>query len=202
MYTPSYYNEKDRSTLIEFMQAHNFATLVSSSNNMPIASHLPFIVDKADEKIILTSHIARANPQWKTLLNNELLIIFQGPHAYISPSNYEKKQNVPTWNYMAVHAYGKAKIIENHYEVVSLMERIIKHFENDFIQQWKTLSAEYIDGMLKAIVCFEIEITKLEGQFKLSQNKTKQEQQTIISNLEKSENPIEQALAQEMKKKL
>jgi transcriptional regulator len=202
MYIPSYYKEEDINALYEFMCAHNFAILISSANDTIRATHLPFVIEKKEDKIILISHMAKANPQWKEFLNKELLIIFQGPHAYISPSHYEKKQNVPTWNYIAVHAYGKCKLIEKKEDVIKLMEHTIHKFENKFMEQWETLPKEYIDGMLKAIVCFEIEITKLEGKFKLSQNKTKIEQQNIISNFEKSNNSIEQELAKEMKKKL
>jgi transcriptional regulator len=146
--------------------------------------------------------MARANPQWKSFGENELLVVFQGPHGYISPSHYELKQNVPTWNYIAVHAYGKAKLIEEPAAVFSLMELTINTFEKEFFQQWKELSPEYVNGMLKAIVAFEIEVTQLEGKFKLSQNKTKHEQQNIISSFEKSDDSVQKELAEEMKKKL
>jgi len=201
MYIPPYYKEENINALYEFMCAHNFATLISSANDTIRATHLPFVTEKRGDKIILISHMAKANPQWKELLGKELLVIFQGPHAYISPTHYEKKQNVPTWNYIAVHAYGTIKLIEKKEDVIELMEHTIHRFEKEFMEQWKNLSEDYINGMLKAIVCFEIEVTKLEGKFKLSQNKTKTEQQNIISNFEKSTNSVEQELAKEMKKK-
>jgi transcriptional regulator len=201
MYIPPDYKENDEQKLIAFMQAHNFALLVSCDNKTPVATHLPFIIEKREEKIFLISHMARANPQWQTF-NENLLVIFQGPHAYISPSHYEKQQNVPTWNYIAVHAYGKPKLIENSKDVFDLMERTINNFEKDFFAQWKNLSPEYVNGMLKAIVAFEIEVKKLDGKFKLSQNKTKNEQQNIISSFEKSEDSVQRELAEEMKKKI
>lgn len=201
MYIPPYYREEDGQKLIGFMLAHNFANLISSSNNVPVATHLPFVIEQRDEKIFLISHMARANPQWQSFRGSELLIIFQGPHAYISPQHYEKQQNVPTWNYIAVHAYGKARIIEKEEDVMNLMERTIHNFEKEFYEQWKTLSPAYVSGMLKAIVAFEIEVTKLEGKYKLSQNKTKNEQQAIINSFEKSDDSAIREIAEEMKKR-
>jgi len=202
MYIPPYYREKDEQKLIGFMQAHNFANLVSSVKNVPMATHLPFVIEKREDKLFLVAHMAKANPQWESFTENELLIIFQGPHAYVSPAYYEKQQNVPTWNYIAVHAYGKAKIIDKEEDVMSLMERTIHTFEKGFYEQWKSLSPEYVSGMLKAIVAFEIEVSKLDGKFKLSQNKTKNEQSTIITAFEKNDDSVVKEIAAEMKKQL
>jgi transcriptional regulator len=202
MYIPSYYSETDEHTLIEFMQAHSFASMISSENNNLRATHLPFVIEKRGNQIFLVSHMAKANPQWKEFIGNELLIIFQGPHAYISPTHYEKKQNVPTWNYIAVHAYGKAVIIAEPALVITVLEKMILSYETSYINQWKQLSDDYKNSMIKGIVAFEIEITKLEGKFKLSQNKTKNEQQTIISAFEKSQDSLEKGIAEEMKHKL
>lgn len=202
MYIPPYYEEKDFAKLIGFMQAHNFANLVSIANNVPIATHLPFLIEERDKKVFLVSHMAKANPQWQSFAGNELLIIFQGPHAYISPSHYEKQQNVPTWNYIAVHAYGKATLIEDEEALTRLMERTIQQFEAGFYEQWKNLSPNYVGGMLKAIVGFEIEISKLEGKFKLSQNKTKNEQQNIINTHGSSNDTAAKEMAEEMKKRI
>ncbi len=202
MYIPKSYQEQDEHKLIEFMQVHNFATLISSANNIAIATHLPFVIEKRNGKLILVSHMAKANPQCQSFLENELLTIFHGPHAFISPKHYEKQQNVPTWNYIAVHAYGKATVIDKQEDVINLMERTIHFFEKEFYPQWKNLSPEYIHGMLKAIVAFEIEVTKIDGQYKLSQDKTKKEQQTIISAFEKSNDSVQLEVANEMKKNL
>jgi transcriptional regulator len=202
MYIPPYYREEDKSKLIKFMQAHNFANVISSDKNILTATHLPFVIEEREDKVFLVSHMAKANPQWQSFTENELLVIFQGPHAYISPTNYEKQQNVPTWNYIAVHAYGKAKIIDEPKEVWDLMERMIHKFEEKFFEQWKSLSPEYVSGMLKAIVAFEIEVTRMDGKFKLSQNKTKNEQQNIIKSFEKSDDSTQREIAEEMKKKI
>lgn len=202
MYIPPYYKENDEHKLIEFMQTYNFATLISTNDSNICATHLPFVIEKRGEKLMLVCHMAKANPQWQVFTQNEVLVIFQGPHAYISPTHYEKQQNVPTWNYIAVHASGKAKIISEPNEVIALMEKTINHFEKGFYEQWKSLSPQYVNGMLKAIVAFEIEVTKLEGKFKLSQNKTKNEQKNIVDLLEKSEDTAQIEISKEMKKKL
>ena len=202
MYIPPYYKESDEHKLIEFMSEYNFATLISTDSSNICATHLPFLIEKRGDRLILVSHMAKANPQWQSFTKNEVLVIFQGPHAYISPTHYEKQQNVPTWNYIAVHASGKTKIISEPSEVMNLMERTIHHFEKQFFEQWKALSPEYVNGMLKAIVAFEIDVTKLEGKFKLSQNKTKIEQQNIISSLGKSTDSNMNEISKEMKKKL
>lgn len=202
MYIPTYYREKNQQKLIEFMQAHNFALVINCNKSAPLATHLPIVVEQRESRLFLVSHMARVNPQWETFADNEILVVFQGPHAYISPQHYEKKQNVPTWNYIAVHAHGKARIIDDQDEVVSLMERTIHKFEKEYYKQWKDLSPEYVNGMLKGITAFEIEVSNLEGKFKLSQNKTKIEQQNIINTFEKSDDDAVKGIADEMKKKL
>lgn len=196
MYIPNYYKETDIDKLFAFMQSHSFATLVSGGNNLH-ATHLPFVVEKREDNIYLVSHLAKANPQWKQFNDsNELLIIFQGAHGYVSPTHYESTQNVPTWNYIAVHAYGKAAIIEDTTAVICVLEKMIMSYEPAYYEQWKSLSQEYINGMLKGIVAFEIEVTKLEGKYKLSQNKTENEKQAIIATFESSN----KELAEEMRK--
>jgi transcriptional regulator len=202
MYIPPYYKEIDAEKLLAFMQAHSFATLISTHNNNIRATHLPFVIEKREERIFLVTHMAKANPQWQEFGDPELLVIFQGPHAYISPDNYEKKQNVPTWNYIAVHAYGKATLIEDDEGSRAVLEKMIGTYEAKFQSQWKELDQNYVAGMLKGIVSFEIEVTKLEGKFKLSQNKTRNEQQNIITSLGNSHDSLEQEISSEMKKKL
>lgn len=182
------------------MQAHSFAVLASAQNNNVRATHLPFIVEKRDSKIYLVSHLAKANPQWAEF-GNELLIVFQGPHGYVSPSHYEKEQNVPTWNYIAVHAYGKASIIEEPAEAIQVLEKTILNYEAGYFEQWKGLSDVYKSNMIKGIVAFEIEVLKLEGKYKLSQNKTGNERKAIANTFAKSGDTAQEELANEMKRR-
>lgn len=202
MYIPPYYKQADEQKLVDFMKSFNFASLISSTNDEIRATHLPFVIEQRADKLFLVSHLAKANPQWNEFLEKELLIIFQGPHGYVSPTHYEKKQNVPTWNYIAVHAYGKALIIDEYSQVIALMEKTITSFEPAFIEQWNTLSTEYKNAMLKGIVAFEIEVTRLEGKFKLSQNKTAKEQEKIAKHFDASANNNEQSLGKAMKEGL
>lgn len=199
MYIPSYYQETNEDKLVGFMRAHSFALLASAQDSSVRATHLPFIVEKRDNKVYLVSHIAKANPQWNEF-GNELLIIFQGPHGYVSPAHYEKEQNVPTWNYIAVHAYGKASIVEEPVEVIKILEKMITNYEAGYYEQWKRLSDVYKNNMMKGIVAFEIEVIKLEGKYKLSQNKTEHEKAAIAKSFADSADPLQGELADEMKK--
>src|SRR5215211_253242 len=112
MYTPKHFAENDAQRLLAFMREFNFAALVTAENDFPVATHLPFIIEKRNEKIILCAHLAKANLQWKQFAGREILVIFQEPHAYVSPVLYAEGLNVSTWNYVAVHTYGKARVFK------------------------------------------------------------------------------------------
>src|SRR4051794_37446922 len=112
MYIPKFFAETDEENLLAFMREFSFATLVTAENDFPTATHVPFIIEKREDKIVLSAHLAKANGHWKQFAEKPILVIFQEPHAYISPALYVEKINVPTWNYVAVHAYGKVKIFE------------------------------------------------------------------------------------------
>lgn len=203
MYIPNHYVEDDTQKLAGFMKAHSFGVMVNVVDGKPWGTHLPFVVTEKEGKVVLTSHMARANDSWKELrTEQDLLVIFQGPHAYISPSLYEKKQNVPTWNYIAVHAYGKPRIISDHTEVISVLEAMILTYEESYFAQWKELSQDYVSKMVKGIVAFEIEVTQLQGKYKLSQNKTQHEQRNIITKLEKEDDSVISGVAGFMKDNL
>ena len=203
MYIPKYYEEQDTEKLAAFMRANSFAVVVNVVNGSPWGTHLPFVIREEDGRIMLYTHMSRSNDQWKTFeSSSEVLVIFQGPHAYISPSNYEKQQNVPTWNYIAAHAYGKPVIISDHDKVLGLLEDMINTYESGYFAQWRSLPADYVNNMVKGIVAFSIEVTKLEGKFKLSQNKTVNEQQNIIGKLKQSDDPLAHGVAAHMQNKL
>src|SRR6476469_2104942 len=125
MYIPKHFLNSNEEDVLSFMQKYSFATIVSAENNKPIATHLPFLVQKTDGVITLSSHFAKANPQAEAISGNEVLVIFSEPHAYISPKHYEKEQNVPTWNYVSVHVYGKCRLIEGVEKKLALLEKTI-----------------------------------------------------------------------------
>ena len=200
MYIPNFFAETDEESLLAFMREFNFATLVSAENDFPTATHLPFIIERREEKLILSAHMAKANLQWKQLENKNVLVIFQEPHAYMSPLLYAEKLNVPTWNYVAVHAYGKANIFEMAEENLALLEKMIAEFDGEYLRtNWREISDEYKLSRAKAIVAFEIEITDLQGKKKLNQTKGKEDNERVIAALEKSDNQNERQIARFMK---
>ena len=201
MYIPKHYKGTDSKEALSFMQKFNFAPIVSTSNNKPIATHLPFIISENDNGIILQSHLAKANPQAELLHQGENLIIFSEPHAYISPRHYLKKQNVPTWNYIAVHAYGKANILKGEEKAIQILETMIMSFEPEYKSQWDKLDSIYKKNMVKGIVAFEIQVSLLEFKEKLSQNKKEEERLSVINTLSKSFLGTEKELAAYMLKK-
>ena len=169
------------------MRANPFVTLVSNTSDGLFATHLPVVIREQGDQPILRGHVAKANPHWRYLQEQpRCLTIFDGPHAYISPTNYTTPENVPTWNYGAVHAYGNAKVFLAPEDLLSILNQLIPTFEPAYAEQWASLGQEYRDRMLCHIVGFEITVTKLEAKFKLSQNRTKEEQQNVIESLSAS----------------
>lgn len=197
MYLPKHFEITDPNLLFDLMRQFSFATLVSVHQGVPFATHMPFVVNQ--EKNLLVSHIARANPQWTSFKDNqEVLVIFQGDHSFISPTWYDKHPSVPTWNYMTVHAYGKPTIVEDSEQVKNLLHELVLQYE----KTWNMLELPetYLQGMIKGIVAFEIEISRLEGKFKLSQNRSEQDKQKVIEALSESTNISDNAIAKAMQK--
>lgn len=200
MYIPKHFEEKDRAKLVEFMKEYNFATLVNSAKKRYWATHLPFLIEESGGGIYLKAHMAKANPQWANFKpDEEVLVIFQEPHAYISPKLYEEQVSVPTWNYIAVHAYGVPQIMPSIEERISLLEDSFKVFESSFKDQWNTLPEDYKNELLDGIVAFSIKVTNIEGKFKLSQNRTEGDRGRIIQNLEGKSDKVKQDIAVFMK---
>ncbi len=201
MYTPKHFEEKDRAKLVEFMKEYNFAALVNSAKKRYWATHLPFLVEEDDGEIILKAHMAKANPQWANFKQDEeVLVIFQEPHAYISPKLYENPVSVPTWNYIAVHAYGVPEILPGIEEKIALLEESFEAFESSYKQQWDVLPADYKSELLEGIVAFRIKITNIEGKFKLSQNRTEGDRERVIASLAKNEDKAKKDIAGFMKR--
>ncbi|GAB2689468.1 FMN-binding negative transcriptional regulator [Mucilaginibacter koreensis] len=191
MYIPKQNLMASAAEAVAFMQKYSFATLVTSIDDIPFATHLPFVVKHSDYgSIQLLAHLAKANPHAEHLEKQTSLVIFNEPHAYISPSLYDKELNVPTWNYLAVHAYGKAQLINDSAEEKEVLVHMIQQYEQTYLQQWDKLPDDYKNRLLNGIVSFKIEVTDLQGKKKLSQNKTLPEQQRIIAALQSNNNKV------------
>ena len=185
IHIPGHFAEHDLARLQALVRAHGFATLVSAHHGEIQVSHLPFLLDANGRT--LRAHMARANPQWRTFSpEREVLVIFQGPHHYVSPAWYTSHPSVPTWNYAVVHAQGRPTLIEGRERLAALVRELVMHHEAASSELWKmNLPADYQDRMLSAIVGFEIAITRLEGKFKLSQNRPSADRPLVIEELER-----------------
>jgi transcriptional regulator len=184
LYIPEHFRVRDHATAVAFMRANPFVILVSTSAEGPFASHVPVVIRENGDHITLRGHVAKANPHWRYIEQQpNTLTIFHGPHAYISPSNYTTQENVPTWNYGAVHTYGEARVYSASEDLLNMLHDLIPTFEAAYRQQWDSLSEAYRTRMLSHIVGFEINVTKIEAKFKLSQNRTPDEQQNVIDAL-------------------
>lgn len=184
MYIPPYYKEEDREKIFRHLRSNPFGIVASCNKGRVEATHLPFIIEQDGEALSFISHYSKANPQWKIARDEEVLVIFTGPDAYISPSNYEKRESVPTWNYTTVHVRGKLRIIEDLQQTVDILEKTIVRFELPYMDQWKELSQEYKNKMIAGLVAFDLTEISIEAKFKLSQNKTDKEINSIINDLE------------------
>ena len=183
MYIPSSFVENDPQMLADFMRAHSFATLVCQVEGVPFATHLPLYYDEKENALL--GHMARANAQWRELDSaGEVLAIFTGPHAYISPTYYAEDTAVPTWNYAAVHVYGRAVLVEEMAEQKRILQTLTSAYESARAEPWVLdwENGEHVKK-LAAIAFFRIEIKKVEGKFKLSQNRSDADQQAAAEAL-------------------
>ena len=173
LYVPEHFRVDDPAVLARFIEDNAFGTLVSSSPQGLLVSHIPFLCERDGARLRLLGHVARNNEHWRSLEGaDESLAIFTGPHAYVSPGWYANHPSVPTWNYAAVHASGKARLLEEA-ELHDLLLRLSQRYEAGREKPWRMaeLPAPYVDSMLKMIVGFELEVARLDGKFKLSQNR-------------------------------
>ena len=205
MYRPDPFRETDAHKLVAFMRAHPFGTLVAAPEGRPIAAHIPIAIATDGETITLSGHVARANPIWQTFDGDEALIIFSGPHAYISPQAYEKRESVPTWNYIAVHAYGVPRAVhfsEAAESMNDMMARLMDSFESAYGEQWASLPSGFRTNLMQGIVGFEISVSRLEGQYKLSQNRSAQDQTNVAANLVQARDPATVAIGEAMQRNI
>jgi len=201
MYIPPAFRVEDASKLAAFIQRHSFATLITHDGTAPFASHLPMLFrPEVGSHGTLVSHMARANLQWQQFApGSEALVVFQGPHSYISPSWYQTEPAVPTWNYATVHAYGIPAIFSEHERVVSLLRETVAAYEASRDRPWSgILPDDYRDKLIKGIVAFEIPVTRIEGKFKLSQNRPVADIQGVFDALSRSDDADSRAVARMM----
>ena len=192
MYSPPYNRMADRAELLAFMQANSFAVLVTGDL---AASHLPARVRDTGEQIVIDLHMAKSNRQWRAFDASEVLVVFAGPHAYVSPRWYEDKERVPTWNYAAVHAYGVPKMLDERSHKHASQRELVANLDPQWLAEFDALRSEYVDMMLNGIVNFEIPVSRIETRWKLSQNRGRREMELIAQALEKSDDSAERALA-------
>lgn len=178
MYLPKHFEVTDKEELLAFIEANAFAQLISNVDGRPFSTHLPFML--SDDKSKLIGHLAKPNPQHRTIESQEVLVTFQGAHDYISPSWFTTP-GVPTWNYQAVHIYGTCEVIIEHERIAAIVNALTNKHESVFEKRWQP---EYKVAMLGAIVGIEINIKEIQGKYKMSQNRPEPDQAGIMQNLE------------------
>lgn len=182
MYTPPHFVESDPATLFDFIGQHSFGQLVSQVDGVPFATHLPFLPDRTTKPHgTLRGHMARANPQWRSLAGQTALCVFTGPHVYVSPTWYEAEQVVPTWNYTAVHAYGRVDLLEDAASLREIVEKSVEVYEGAMPRPWTfDGGGTFVQRMLTQIVGFRVTVEKLEGKWKLNQNQPADRRERVV----------------------
>jgi len=184
MYSPKFNQAADRDVLIEAMRAYSFAILFGpqSTPDAPaplVATHLPLVVKDEGEHGLIEGHFAKANRHWQSLAGRETLVVFPGPHSYISPTLYVESLSVPTWNYIAIHAYGILSLVEDEPGKDALLSGLIQANEPAYAEKWRAMPEGFRRTMLAGIVGFRIPISRIEGKFKLSQNRAEPERRNV-----------------------
>jgi transcriptional regulator len=183
MYIPLSFRVDDNEQMYDLIEKNSFAILFSQKEGEPSATHLPLLLDKKEG--CLYGHMAKANPHWRNIAS-EVLAVFSGPHTYISPSWYETNESVPTWNYVAVHVYGRVELIEDNNKSEKILNDSVHYYEAAMPNPWCMNKAgpAFIHNLSQGVIGFKITITKMEGKWKLSQNHSKQRQARVIEALE------------------
>jgi transcriptional regulator len=180
MYVPKHFSQTDPDQLVQLMREFNFGTLITCVEGVPYASHIPFLISRNESgDIILSGHVAKSNPHWQMFGGDDSLIVFQGPHTYISPSWYETP-GVPTWNYAAVHVTGIPQIVSGQDALYDIVIELSEQHEASNPAPW---IPDFPDNMLTAIVGFTIRAKRIEGKYKLSQNRSEQDRSRVINEL-------------------
>lgn len=197
MYVPTSFKVDDQATIDAFLERYDFATIVSSGADGIVATHVPVVVKRTPSGLVLVGHVARANSHWQ-LMNGagESLAIFHGPHSYVSPTWYASGPAVPTWNYATVHAYGKPQAVHDLTFTEDLLRELV-HRHEIVASGWRVedLPPQYKDGLVSAIVAFEMPVHRFEAKFKLGQNRSAADRVGTIAGLEREQSAEANALA-------
>jgi transcriptional regulator len=202
MYLPPHFNEDRLDVLHGAMREAGLATLVTLGSDGLVASHLPMLLEPGGRYGTLVGHVSRGNPQWRDVADLDALAIFLGPDAYISPSWYATKQEtgkvVPTWNYVAVHAYGRVRFFDEPERLLALVTRLTEKHEGGRASPWAVSDAPaaFVESMLKGFVGFELPIERLEGKWKMSQNRPAADRAGVVEGLRAGDRPEEHAVAE------
>lgn len=204
MYVPAAFAETDTARLHDFIEAHSFGLLVSTRDGAPFATHLPLLLERdAGPHGCLVGHVARANPHWQHLEGQDVLAIFSGPHAYVSPAWYEAENVVPTWNYVAVHAYGRCSLVEDVEGLTRILRASVATYEQASPRPWSLDSeTEFFAKMVRGIVGFRLEIERLEGKWKLSQNHPAERRERVARALRQRGGADDEAIADLMERRM
>ena len=202
MYIPTPFLVEDRKVIVAFMQQFDFAAVVSHSDTGFVASHVPVLIREVGSELHIVGHVARGNSHWRLMQSQaESMVIFQGPHAYVSPTWYAVSPAVPTWNYAVVHAYGAARVREDATFIAGVIEDLTRRYEDQREHPWSTqaVPGESYEKLLNAIVGFEISVSRCEAKFKLGQNRSVEDRAGTIAGLERESSPKALELAHFMR---
>ena len=185
IYMPTHFSVPDRTNVIGVMRAYPLATLVSVADGVPSFSHVPLVVEERGESIALLGHVAIANPQWRTWgAEQPVIAVFHGPNGYVSPRLYSVREAVPTWNYIAVHVQGNLRKVEGSAGKEGILKALIDMHDVPYREQWDELGEEFREKMKRGIVGFEIAVERIDGKFKLSQNRPPQDRASVLAAME------------------
>jgi len=200
MYVPSHFAETDTATLHDFMERNSFALVTSRTTDSLVASHLPLLLERnVGPHGRLVGHFARANSHWREAIG-ETLVVFSGPHAYVAPTWYEAENVVPTWNYVAVHAYGTLRLIEEQDALIEILQRTVSLYESAMPAPWSfDANSDFIRKLATMVVGFRIDISRLDGKWKLNQNHPQERREKVIRVLGERDDENSQAIANLMR---
>lgn len=185
MYVPSHFQPNDDALVDELIDDYSFATLVSQRDGEPFATHLPLLRERRDARTVLVGHLARANPHWHGFGEATVMAIFQGPHGYVSPRCYVSPNLVPTWNYAAIHCYGRVRIVDEAAQARAILAKTVERYEGGRAGRWTmSLDPEFEAKLVAAIVAFEIDVERVEAKFKLSQNRAPADRRSLLAALD------------------